>query len=55
MVHITDLHFDFDYTIGTKAVCDSPLTGCCRPESGIAGEGELGARQWGEYMCDSPR
>ena len=54
MAHITDMHFDFDYTVGAKAICKDKATGCCRVETGMAGPGELGAREWGEFACDAP-
>ena len=54
MAHITDMHFDFDYKVGAKAICKDKATGCCREETGMAGPGELGAREWGEFACDAP-
>lgn len=32
VLHITDLHTDLEYTVGSLADCDQPF--CCRPESG---------------------
>ena len=44
-VHISDVHLDLKYKVGTKAKCDSLL--CCREESGIAEPGEPVAGEWG--------
>ena len=51
-VHLTDLHMDMEYKIGTKAVCGEVL--CCREEFGYPKEGEQAAGRWGEYYCDTP-
>eukprot|EP00753_Platysulcus_tardus_P007634 PLAT15323.1.p1 GENE.PLAT15323.1~~PLAT15323.1.p1 ORF type:complete len:585 (-),score=266.44 PLAT15323.1:219-1973(-) len=50
--HISDVHFDPDYTVGSPAECSEPL--CCRNDDGRV----LGGRRagvWGDYNCDPPR
>lgn len=52
VLHISDTHFDKDYTQGAKVDCGEPL--CCRQESGMANGDDLAAGKYGDYMCDSP-
>lgn len=53
-VHISDVHLDLQYEVGTNAVCDSLL--CCRAEFGIAEPGQPAAGPWGSDsgLCDLP-
>lgn len=53
-VHISDVHLDLQYEVGTNAKCDSLL--CCRAEFGIAEPGQPAAGEWGsnEGKCDLP-
>lgn len=52
VVHITDIHYDPEYTPGGNALCDEPM--CCRADQGTAKPGE-GAGRWGDYRdCDLP-
>ena len=52
ILHITDPHVDFNYTVGSNAKCNEPL--CCRPENGPAPDAKSAAGQWGDYNCDPP-
>lgn len=54
-VHISDVHIDFEYSVGTNAICDSYL--CCRDKWGIPGQGEPAAGEWGTELglCDIPQ
>lgn len=52
VLHISDIHFDFDYTPGTIKTCNMPL--CCNPMNGFTSDPELAARPFGEYSCDLP-
>jgi sphingomyelin phosphodiesterase len=52
VVHLSDIHFDKDYTQGTEANCDEPL--CCRPQSAPA-KNNITAGYWGtSAKCDMP-
>ena len=54
-VHLTDLHMDLEYKIGTKANCSDVM--CCREESGYPEPGANAtefAGRWGSYKCDLP-
>ena len=53
-VHISDVHIDSEYSVGSRAKCDSPV--CCRAKWGQPGPGELVAGEWGtnEGSCDIP-
>lgn len=48
--HISDVHFDPDYVIGSKAVCDEPV--CCR--TGIPDSPVNATQKWGGWLCDTP-
>ena len=50
MVLISDLHLEYDYTIGAKVKCDRPA--CCKSDSGMANSTEEAAGKWGGYYCD---
>lgn len=52
ILHMTDMHFDPDYFVGSNANCGEPL--CCRANNG-PGEGQFKAGLYGHYLCDAPR
>lgn len=52
ILHLTDPHVDFNYTVGSNQNCNTPL--CCRPENGPAPTPADAAGQWGSYQCDPP-
>jgi sphingomyelin phosphodiesterase len=52
VLHITDVHLDFDYTPGMNANCKEPL--CCREINGPAPTPEDAAGPFGNYNCDLP-
>lgn len=53
IVHLTDLHFDPEYTQGNNAECTEPM--CCRRDQGLPEPGVAGAGKWGDYRyCDLP-
>jgi len=51
-VHISDVHVDFLYAVGSDAKCNLPL--CCRAENGFPTDPERQAPKWGSYLCDIP-
>uniref|UniRef100_A0A1X7T6Y9 Sphingomyelin phosphodiesterase n=1 Tax=Amphimedon queenslandica TaxID=400682 RepID=A0A1X7T6Y9_AMPQE len=51
ILHISDIHWDPQYTPGLQAKCDEPL--CCRPPL-PKGESNNSAGYWGEPLCDLP-
>jgi len=56
LVHLTDLHIDLDYKIGSPTTClfGSSGLGCCR-EFDIPDRIPYNhSRPWGEYTCDAP-
>ena len=44
---------DFEYKVGSVVDCDNSVI-CCRASTGMAELGQSGAREWGEYNCDTP-
>lgn len=56
VLHLTDLHTDLEYEVGSLADCDEPF--CCRPESGEApadASSPAAAQYWGTFAkCDLP-
>ncbi|CAI2361037.1 unnamed protein product [Moneuplotes crassus] len=52
ILHITDVHLDFDYTEGMNAKCNEPL--CCREINGPPKHPENAAGKYGDYNCDLP-
>jgi len=52
VLHISDTHFDENYTVGYNTDCGEPL--CCRPPNG---EGQPGSQagEWGDGACDPPK
>lgn len=51
-VHLTDVHLDLLYKVGTLAECDDFL--CCREDDGMAADGQEAAGEFGGYHCDVP-
>lgn len=52
ILHISDVHLDYLYTVGTLADCNMPL--CCREENGFTNDRNKMAKEWGSYKCDMP-
>ncbi|KAF9078769.1 Metallo-dependent phosphatase-like protein [Rhodocollybia butyracea] len=53
VVHISDVHIDRNYTVGSEANCTKNI--CCRNYPDEAGEPILEAAQpFGNHQCDSP-
>ena len=54
LLHISDMHIDFDYTPGTEGKCGEPV--CCEAIHGPAKTPETAAGQWGTLVgdCDLP-
>lgn len=48
----SDLHVDYEYTIGTSNNCGRVT--CCRSDSGPPRKPEEAAAKWGDYQCDIP-
>uniref|UniRef100_A0A1X7T6L3 Saposin B-type domain-containing protein n=2 Tax=Amphimedon queenslandica TaxID=400682 RepID=A0A1X7T6L3_AMPQE len=51
ILHISDIHWDPQYTPGLQARCDEPL--CCRPPL-PKGTPDNSAGAWGDAHCDIP-
>lgn len=55
VLHMTDIHPDLDYVVGSNANCDlNQKLICCRKESGLPPTPADAARPTGEYGCDVP-
>ena len=52
MLHLSDIHLDHKYRVGSLATCDSYL--CCREEMGFPTDPADQAGLWGAYFCDLP-
>ncbi|XP_059155897.1 sphingomyelin phosphodiesterase-like [Physella acuta] len=53
VLHLTDIHYDSEYQVGSNADCGEPL--CCRRSSGPSGKPGAGAWKFGDYRkCDTP-
>jgi len=52
MLHISDVHIDSLYKVGSNADCDGYL--CCREENGEPSDPSKAAGHWGGYLCDLP-
>jgi sphingomyelin phosphodiesterase len=51
-IHLSDIHLDLWYSLGSTVNCGLPL--CCRPGFPSINESHPGqARPWGEYNCDT--
>lgn len=56
VIHITDLHIDRLYTVGSEAKCNKPI--CCRADSATAKApfaAKTHAGPFGHQACDSPQ
>lgn len=54
VLHITDIHFDPKYSIGSSANCEKYL--CCQNDDEVPSTIEDQAGFWGDYrFCDVPR
>lgn len=52
-LHISDVHIDKDYVVGSLANCNEYL--CCRDYAGYPEHrGDIPAAQWGSGLCDLP-
>ena len=52
VLHISDVHLDLSYKVGTNVDCGMPM--CCMNFTEMANETSKGAGFWGEYYCDFP-
>merc|ERR1719347_314338 len=52
VLHITDIHLDLTYTIGSNAACNLEM--CCGNTSGPASSPQDEAGPWGHWGCDPP-
>jgi len=53
VLHLTDIHYDPEYKVGSLADCDEPI--CCRDEL-QGGSSAPGAGYWSDYRhCDTPK
>eukprot|EP01116_Phalansterium_solitarium_P018093 TRINITY_DN4661_c0_g1_i1.p2 TRINITY_DN4661_c0_g1~~TRINITY_DN4661_c0_g1_i1.p2 ORF type:complete len:535 (+),score=161.15 TRINITY_DN4661_c0_g1_i1:1775-3379(+) len=50
VLHLSDIHFDPLYTVGSLTKCPDPL--CCRESDGPGGNG-TSAGLWGDFNCDT--
>jgi len=50
VLHISDLHVQLNYSIGSPSTCKYPL--CCSKDLPRHPHHPRPARYWGEYMCD---
>ncbi|RIA98368.1 Metallo-dependent phosphatase-like protein [Glomus cerebriforme] len=53
VVHLSDWHFDSEYSEGYEVNCGEPV--CCRPPNAFGDEATSPAGKWGDYNCDIPR
>ncbi|KAL1419659.1 hypothetical protein MTO96_005073 [Rhipicephalus appendiculatus] len=53
VLHISDTHYDPEYSPGSNAVCDDPV--CCRKNNGLPKSAADRAGRWGHLgKCDIP-
>lgn len=52
ILHLSDIHIDQEYEIGSLWDCDGYL--CCRAENGFPTDPAKAAGKWGGYKCDLP-
>lgn len=52
VVHLSDLHLDFDYVVGANSDCGMAM--CCRSDDGEPASEAARAGPFGEYKCDLP-
>lgn len=53
VLHLTDIHYDSFYLVGSNAHCREPM--CCHNHDGIQKESYQPAGKWGDYKCDLPK
>ena len=51
VLHLSDLHVQLNYTVGSPSTCSSPI--CCTSDLAKNAHSPP-ARYWGEYACDLP-
>jgi len=49
VVHLSDWHFDPEYSEGYEVNCGEPV--CCRPPNAFGGDATTPAGKWGDYNC----
>ncbi|KAH3667526.1 hypothetical protein OGAPHI_003175 [Ogataea philodendri] len=52
ILHISDIHYDPAYSIGSEADCGYPL--CCEERTQTSSTVKAPATKYGAYLCDSP-
>lgn len=53
IVHLSDIHYDPEYKVGSLANCKLPM--CCRSTENNLSDDSDAAGSWGDYRnCDSP-
>ena len=51
-MHISDVHLDLSYKVGTTTDCGMPM--CCMNFTEMANDPNKAAGYWGSYYCDTP-
>src|ERR1044072_2436635 len=49
VVHLSDWHFDPEYSEGYEVNCGEPI--CCRPPNAFGDKATTPAGKWGDYNC----
>lgn len=52
ILHLSDVHVQMNYSIGSPTKCDYPL--CCLSFLNRTDSADGGAKYWGDYACDLP-
>ncbi|KAF9031644.1 sphingomyelin phosphodiesterase [Hymenopellis radicata] len=52
VVHISDVHIDRQYIVGTESECSKPI--CCRQYADSTSDVRVPAGPFGSYQCDTP-
>ncbi|KAF8918727.1 sphingomyelin phosphodiesterase [Mucidula mucida] len=52
VVHISDVHVDRQYLVGTESECTKPI--CCRKYADSTSDVRVPAGPFGSYQCDTP-
>ncbi|KAF9031662.1 Metallo-dependent phosphatase [Hymenopellis radicata] len=52
VVHISDVHIDRQYIVGTESECSKPI--CCRKYADSTSDVRVPAGPFGSYQCDTP-
>ncbi|KAH8382963.1 hypothetical protein KR009_006007 [Drosophila setifemur] len=54
ILHLTDIHYDPEYVVGSNADCDEPM--CCRNPLAQGAASSAAAGYWSDYRaCDAPK